>query len=546
MHSWEWSSHRRTRRLAVALLLLLGGLLAVQPAQPANAAPSLSVSPTPKELALTPGATATGVLVLENAGATPATIARVEPVAADPSLKVSMVDSVAAVPAAASVPLSYEVTRTTESTGQDVTVRFVVSYSQRAAPKSDPVSQVVVASVTVKAVASLAVVEAKIESNVQTINENRPGQGALVVSNPRETSIRVDAVQVSAPTSVKVQLDCPNGGQLTVLGATTRSANCSFPVGARSQEVLPLRLETEESVIPGPRSVVIRVEASVPESRVSASVAATVAFTVDVFAESDILKAVGVPVFLLLPGVVVVLTGWFLIGTASPWRQVVGPPQSTSVISTATITAVLGLAVSLVIAAVYPTLTSSLVPGYERNYLRAYGFQDFYYVFGYSFAIAIVAWLLSLLLFLAVRGFRWLFLPVAGDDEPALLRKLGLRGLVGGRAKLQVRVNAQAQAQSGKGLELGGRPGGTVLLVPVLKVSVDPAKNGNVKETIEAQANANHAFAAFTLWQTIRRAQRAGSVSGITVVPGYVSEPQVVNQAEWSRNGQEVAFVEVP
>jgi hypothetical protein len=537
MHSWERSSHPRAKGLAVALLLLLGGLLAVQPAEPANAAGSLSATATPTELALTPGGTATGVVVLENAGATSATIARVQPVAADPSLKVSMLDSVAAVPAGASVALSYQVTRTTESTGQDVPVRFVVSYRQRATPRSDPVSQVIVASVTVKAAASLAVVQAKIDSNVQTINENRPGQADLLITNPRETSIRVDAVQVSAPTSVKVTLACPNGGQLTVLGSTTRSTDCSFPVAARSQEVLPLRLETEKLVTPGPRSVVVRVEASVPESRVSASVVATVAFTVDVFAESDILKAVGVPVFLLLPGVVVVLTGWFLIGAASPWRQLVGSPQSASVISTATITAVLGLAISLVIAAVYPALTSSLVPGYERNYLRAYGFRDFYYVFGYSFAIAIAAWLLSLLAF---WGFRWLFLPVAGDKAASLLRKLGLRGLVGGGATFWVRVNAQTQPR--KGLEFGDRPDGRVLLLPVIMVKVDQNKDSSLKGTIETQAGANRAF---ELWRTIRRARRAQTVTTINYAPDYVNEPQVQPEQQWPRSGQETPFVQV-
>jgi protein-S-isoprenylcysteine O-methyltransferase Ste14 len=452
-----------------------------------------------------------------------------------------MLNKVARLAAGASVPLTYEVTRSTESTGQALNVRFMVTFRQRISPGADEVSEVVVASVTVKAAASLPVVQAKIESNIQTINENRPGEGALVITNLREADVRVNAIDVTAPTSVQVTLVCPGGAQLTTSGTTRRFSACPFTVGARSQEVLPMRLEAPESVTPGPRSVVVRVEASVPETRISASAVATVAFTVDVFAESDILKAVGVPVFLVLPGVLVVLTIWFLVATLSPWRQVASRLPPDNVIATATTTAVLGLAVSLAVAALYPKLTSSLVPGHERNYLKTYGFRDFYYAFGYSFAIAVALWVLSLLGFLMFGvGVRWLLVPSPGDDEVALLRKLGLRGLVGGGTIFQ--QGAKSGASHEKGLEFNNRRNGKLLVVPVINVKVDPTRASELEDVITEHVSQGRAFG---LWRALRRAIRQEGVE-LSFAPDYVNEPEVVEQKEWRRGSQSVAFVQVP
>jgi hypothetical protein len=80
-----------------------------------------------------------------------------------------------------------------------------------------------------------------------------------------------------------------------------------------------------------------------------------------------------------------------------------------------------------------------------------------------------------------------------------------------------------------------------VLLVPVIKVDVNPAAE-DVKEAIEVQANENRSFA---LWWTIRRARHAGQVRGLAVAPDYLTGPQIVDQAQWPRSGQEIPFVEV-
>jgi hypothetical protein len=301
--------------------------------------------------------------------------------------------------------------------------------------------------------------------------------------------------------------------------------------------MLHLSLKTADSVAPGPRSALVRVEASDPDAHVSASVVAPVAFMVDVFAESDILKAVGVPVFLLLPGVIVVLTGWFLIRSLSPWRHVASGIAVSQLISAATGTAILGLAVSLAIAAVYPTLTRDLVPGYERDYLRAYGFRDFYYVFGYSFAIAVVAWVLSLVGSVFIPVGRWLFVPAPNDDERSLLRKIGLRGLVGGSTTFR-RVTLDGSA---RGLALAQRPGAQVLVAPVIAVNIDGSRASDLAATIETDVSEGHAF---RLWRGIRKAIRRNEAT-IGYREGDIPKPQLVDGSKLTGGGQRGTIVEL-
>jgi hypothetical protein len=297
--------------------------------------------------------------------------------------------------------------------------------------------------------------------------------------------------------------------------------------------MLPLGFKTTDTVAPGPRTVLVKVTGADASSHSQSAVAST-SFTVDIFAESDILKAIGVPVFLLLPGIVIVLTCWFLIQRLSPWRQVTGDKGLNSVVSAATATALLGLAISLLIALIYPKLTSWIRPGYERDYLKAYGFKDFYYVLAYSFAIAIAIWLL------AISGFylaRWLFLPWQNDQPLALLRKIGVRGMVSRRTSYP-RVNVKADgsgAQQLKGLLLENRTGGRKLVAPTIAVAiVDSGKTPGLAGSIEDQVNTSRAF---RLWRTVRSAARDNEVT-TSYKSGAVAAPSLVEANNVTRDGQ--------
>jgi hypothetical protein len=513
----------------VSLFVCALALWSLTPAARA-AGGGVTASVNPTEVALTPGASAKGVLLLAN-GSDQRMTARVNAKEGDSSVHAEVSTKKRVIPSNGSIALVFTVTRTGEGIGQDTGVQFIVtSKGVKKGPPSDPQT---VAALTVKAASSLALVEAKVESNIGTINENRPGSAALVLINPRETAVHVGELTVSAPDATNVSLTCPDGTELKVDGGNSGTArDCPRDIAPRSQEILPLRLQAVDTLAPGPRTMLVKVTANGSASE-SQSVVASTPLTVDVFAESDILKAVGVPVFLLLPGVIIVLTAWFLIKHVSPWRQVAGDVEIGDVVSAATATAILGLAVSLVVALVYPWLTETFIPGSERDYLKAYGFRDFYYVIGYSFAIAVLVWAI------ASGGFilaRWLFVPWPYDKPEALLRKIGLRGIAGGGT----RFTRVAIDPSGQGLELGGRAVNRALVAPRIVVAVKPA-SGDLSQRIEDHARAGHAF---RLWRTVHNAIH-DKQAAIDFKTGDLKDPQILERAKLTTKPGENPIVEV-
>ena len=493
------------------------------------AARAASVAITPSDVTLTPGARASGLLLLANSDARRMSV-RVRANENDGSLEATVRTRRVEVAPKGSVAVPFTVRRALEGGGQDSGVQFLATFTEsREQPSANP--EAVVATLRVKAAASPALIEATIESKVSAINENRPGSAALILTNPREQDVRVSEMSVSAPDATDVGIVCSQGRKLIVAGGTVLTTRaCAVDIPPRSQEVLPLTFDSADSVAPGPRTVLVKVTAR-RSARASQSVVASTAFTVDVFAESDILKAIGVPVFLLLPGVVIVLTAWFLIKRLSPWRQVAGDVALGTVVSAATATALLGLAISLVVALLYPQLTGAFIPGYERDYLRAYGFRDFYYVIGYSFAIATLVWALASGGFLLVR---WLLLPWPRDEAGSLLRKIGIRGLIGGRTTFP-RVTVD---QNDRGLQLSRRSAGRALVAPRITVQITGAADG-LPSRIEEAASGGRAF---ELWRTVDAAVRRRQA---TIGYRNGGEPQLLDRATLIVAPGEIPIVEV-
>jgi hypothetical protein len=186
------------------------------------------------------------------------------------------------------------------------------------------------------------------------------------------------------------------------------------------------------------------------------------------------------------------------------------------VVSATTTTAILGVAVSLVMAQLYPLLTGTFVPGVRRDYLTAYGFVDFYYVFGYSFVIAVLFWALSSLSWPLCRA---ALIPSAGDKPASLLRKIGLRGLFGGGSSF-TKVTGAAS-----GVVLGRRGSDDVLVAPriVVEVDDDDLDTGRV----------------FRLWRTVAKAK-----ASVHYKDRDVDKPVVVKSGDVSGE-QKVPIVQI-
>lgn len=527
-----------TRRLATGLVVTTAFMSVVGVS--ARAAPNpVSVTVSPSEVSLMPGGSATGVLVLANDGELEVSELSVDTVVAEPaSLKIEVDPHEPRLLAAASMGVRFTATRLAEGTGQDTSARFLVTYSTTPEGATAAATRALVAVLTVKATTTPAVIQAAIEANLSNVNETRPGEAAYVLTNPRETSVRVQAIEVTAPNGVKVSVACPDAREpettdelVTPGGETERFTTCPFDIDPRSRAVLHLRLEPGDAVAPGPRLALIQVQASGGGQQTAQSLVSTVSFTVDVFAESDLLKALGVPIFLLLPGVVVLITGAFLITKASPWQRITTGVSLPDVVNKATATAVFGLGISLAMAATYPWVTD--LAGTERDYVKAYGFRDFYYVFAYSFSIAVVVWALSWGVYLL--GTK-LFVLSPKDDAASLLRKFGIRGLFTGRTAFP-----NMTVPGGSGLAVSDRPGDKILIVPQIQVSninesLAPGLAARVEDLTREER-------PFTLWRELRSAldNRAASINFST----DLAAPLLVERANSTPTGQEVTIVAV-
>lgn len=500
------------------LLLLLFVIVLVFPARPAVAQEGVTATLSPAAIPLAPGATARGTLVVSNGGAAPVTVT-VATVPSDPSVRVTMAREGSTVASKSSDVLPFEVQRAAEGTGQDTTVGFVVTY---AAVDAEPgaATRATVATLAVKAVANPDLIEAKIETSFTNINENRPRTAALVLKNLREAPVTVTALTIAAPPDVAFQVECPEGEPMKVSGGErVRFDACRLELGPRAHVVLSIALEADDALAPGPRDALFEVEAESGNPPVTGEVVATLSFTADVFAESELLKAVGVSLFLLLPGMIIAVTAWFLVARASPWKNAAGLKDPPDLLTTG----VVGVAVSLVVAGVYPALTKRFIPGEERDYLDAYGFKDFYYVFAYSFAIAVAIWIGACLLSGAISLGRWLFVPLPGDEARDLLRKVCLRSALSGRASFPL-VTAGGKA----GVVLDDRGSGKALVAPVVVVHPKGAAEDDVRRGMSARVDARGPGARLRLLWAVWRALRKGEVE-VQFEPGMVPAVALVD-----------------
>lgn len=345
-----------------------------------------------------------------------------------------------------------------------------------------------------------------------------------MIENPRDTPLHVSTIAITAPAQVSVTLTCPEKDTkgptpprpLTIEadgGTTEAYRTCQFDVPGQSEATLHAAFDPSDAVAPGPRTAVVAITASSTDIPAPQTVVASTDFTVDIFAESALLKSVGVPIFLLLPGFLIVFITWFLLSKLGPFKRAVGSLPSLTTASSIIPAAVLSLLVSLVFAACYPWLTDLF--GTRRDYRRAYGFEDFYWVLAFSFAVAFVTFgVLCLAGWLFGPGFRWLFVPQPGDDAPGLLRKLALRSPLGNGLHFPL-VTVGEVPNDRAALVVSGR-GEQELLAPHLVVA-STTTGEKVPDSIQNQIDADHVF---RVWRSVSRAKDSVSL-------GYRSDKDI-------------------
>jgi len=256
-------------------------------------------------------------------------------------------------------------------------------------------------------------VEASVEGNFGAISEQRPAPGFLLVTN-----------NLDVPVHVQV---CPFGTEDIRVGQLRKAENqreefsqiSPFDVPPRSIVSTRIDLQAQSKITPGTYPVVLELIAEWQWGGHSEQRRLVVAkqATVGIFFESELLKALGIPSFLVLPGCLVLFT--FQIVLSFGVLGLKNDSRFPQFAVTSPSFWVLAITLSGLFAVVYNFFSSD-------NYLVRYGLSDLRNV-----------WLLSigagLVLYFAVaflhRRYRREVIFTINDSQTTVLRKLSRNGL---------------------------------------------------------------------------------------------------------------------
>jgi hypothetical protein len=265
---------------------------------------------------------------------------------------------------------------------------------------------------------TLKPVEAALEGTFDAVSQQRPATGYLDVTNNLDVAIHVHV----AP--------------LVPVGTFTIPPIPDFDVPPRSAISTRFRLEVGSQITPGVYPVIFEVLAKWnwaghEEQR---HIVLSKQATAGVFFESEILKALGVPSFLMLPGCLVVFTFQLLVMLgAFGIKNESGLPQSA--IASLTVTTagfwILAITFSAPIVFFYSVAT-------HNNILMRYGSMDLVWVWLVSILIGIVVCIAY-----GVVGSEWRKRHVfTTQDTPlTVLRKLAANGRGVLRPQVKFKVN---------------------------------------------------------------------------------------------------------
>ncbi len=256
------------------------------------------------------------------------------------------------------------------------------------------------------------IAEVRIEGTIDVLEETRPGVLFVVVRNVANFPITISSITDITPDTGTVSkfifMKPPDLG-----GGSTLAPQNSL--------IFPIDIAVGQEVRPGEYVVLLEVGITYQKwgRPVSGNLVARQALKVGVLGESDILKLVGVPSFLLLPGFLMVASFLMLWARVRPRKPIKLELKSTEFW-------VIAITLSLLTAPLYPKITGLFTR--SRDYLIAYGLRDVFYVWMGSIISASLAWVLVTEGIELRAWIRWMQrrrrVP-SEDDEPVdILRKL--------------------------------------------------------------------------------------------------------------------------
>ncbi len=292
-------------------------------------------------------------------------------------------------------------------------VYFRVDYAYRKEKNGQLIPRVLIKSLEVKSrkispIEQIAGIEVK--TTLKSLNENRPGIAHLIIKNKSDVSIQIKDVLPTGPNFICFQNNCSDDSK-----EQTQDDNIFLkPLSPHKTLVIPIQIIAKDRVQPGKHLLLFNVLIEWREAGQIQKDHLIVTQEVDVgvLGESEILKLLGLPSFLLLPGFLIITTIGLLwnLGFLRLKSDIDKFPLEVNTPEFWLISI---------------TLSGLVAFGYiltGRNYLESYGLRDIANVWLFSvFALGLGVYLLTMLgrnLYISGR------MPSEKDKPITILKKL--------------------------------------------------------------------------------------------------------------------------
>jgi hypothetical protein len=205
----------------------------------------------------------------------------------------------------------------------------------------------------------------QLQAAVDKLDENQSAPMFVVLTNTAAVPVTAKRIETSGPKSISI---------------TSPDLGAGIEIPPQGSKTFPVTAKVIGPVLPGNQRVVISVDLTWTDAGNLRSGSLSVGQTLplSIFGESDLLKAVGVPSFLFLPGFLLLATFYALWSRISP-KTTLKTPLSVSE------TALIAVSLSLLAPLAYRLWTG-------RDYRQGYDVQDIMNVWFGSILLAFFAW----------------------------------------------------------------------------------------------------------------------------------------------------------
>ncbi|MCA2652701.1 hypothetical protein [Microcystis sp. M061S2] len=262
------------------------------------------------------------------------------------------------------------------------TTYFRLSYRYRGS-KGQIIARDALAPLTLQAYSFTSlkkIASARIETTLNLLQEQRDNFLYLIVTNLSNIPIQIEGLKHHQPNFLELKL--LDNSQTAISSAPFQP----IPLAPQSSQIFSFQAKAQNAVQAGRELVMFDIALSWEERHQlrTGTLIATHQFDANIVGESEILKLMGIPLFFLIPGVLILLVYKSLWNRSTPNENF----QETLDILKPTFL-IIAIPLSLFLTLMYPTLSGWL--GDSRNLLVAYGLQDIFNIWIFSLLIGFLA-----------------------------------------------------------------------------------------------------------------------------------------------------------